>query len=61
MLPSELIGDLKGFFAGVTKLDLNTVQLGSGVSDLVLKNNRARLPFLFRSPMIHQGLVFEKG
>ena len=29
--------------------------------DLVLKNNRARLPFLFRSPVIHQGLVFEKG
>jgi hypothetical protein len=33
----------------------------AAASDLVFKSNRARLPFLFRSSVIHQGLVFEKG
>ena len=57
---AELIGDLKGFLAGITKLDLNAVELGGGVGLSFEKQPGALAVFVSESG-VHQGLVFEKG
>jgi hypothetical protein len=57
---AELIGDLKGFLAGLTKLNLNAVQLGSSVGLGFEKQPRAFAVFVSESRDT-PGAGLEKG